>query len=65
MERKKKKKMKIKKRTIKKKRKDFAIWKYSLISRGWVKCKEMNHPRCLFGSGSLGSIAIVAGGSEF
>ncbi|KHN38773.1 F-box/kelch-repeat protein [Glycine soja] len=43
---------------------DFAIWKYSLISRGWVKCKEMNHPRCLFGSGSLGSIAIVAGGSD-
>nr|GMD69448.1 F-box/kelch-repeat protein At5g60570 [Ipomoea batatas] len=24
----------------------------------------MNHPRCLFASGSLGSIAIVAGGSD-
>ena len=43
---------------------DFAIWKYSLISCNWVKCKEMNRPRCLFGSGNLGSIAIVAGGSD-
>jgi len=43
---------------------DFAIWKYSLICRGWVKCEEMNRPRCLFASGSLGSIAIVAGGSD-
>ncbi|KAF7805576.1 F-box/kelch-repeat protein [Senna tora] len=43
---------------------DFAIWKYSLIFRGWVKCQGMNRPRCLFGSGSLGSIAIVAGGSD-
>ena len=43
---------------------DFAIWKYSLILHGWVKCQGMNMPRCLFGSGSLGSIAIVAGGSD-
>ncbi|KAF4356431.1 hypothetical protein F8388_013296, partial [Cannabis sativa] len=43
---------------------DFAIWKYSLIRRSWVKCQGMNRPRCLFGSGSLGSIAIVAGGSD-
>ncbi|XP_054813163.1 F-box/kelch-repeat protein At5g60570-like isoform X1 [Prosopis cineraria] len=43
---------------------DFAIWKYSLIFHGWVKCQGMNRPRCLFGSGSLGSIAIVAGGSD-
>ncbi|KAJ0084898.1 hypothetical protein Patl1_30711 [Pistacia atlantica] len=43
---------------------DFAIWKYSLVHRGWMKCEGMNHPRCLFGSGSLGSIAIVAGGSD-
>uniref|UniRef100_A0A5B6ZH93 F-box/kelch-repeat protein n=1 Tax=Davidia involucrata TaxID=16924 RepID=A0A5B6ZH93_DAVIN len=43
---------------------DFAIWKYSLICRNWVKCEGMNRPRCLFGSGSLGSIAIVAGGSD-
>lgn len=43
---------------------DFAIWKYSLVFRGWMKCEGMNHPRCLFGSGSLGSIAIIAGGSD-
>lgn len=43
---------------------DFAIWKYSLVRRSWVKCPGMNRPRCLFGSSSLGSIAIVAGGSD-
>lgn len=43
---------------------DFAIWKYSLACRDWAKCEGMNHPRCLFASGSLGSIAIVAGGSD-
>jgi len=43
---------------------EFAIWKYSLICRRWLKCPEMNQPRCLFGSSSLGSIAIVAGGSD-
>lgn len=43
---------------------DFAIWKYNLILHSWVKCQGMNRPRCLFGSGSLGSIAIVAGGSD-
>lgn len=42
----------------------FAIWKYNLIHHSWVKCQGMNRPRCLFGSGSLGSIAIVAGGSD-
>jgi len=43
---------------------DFAIWKYSLVRRSWVKSPGMNRPRCLFGSSSLGSIAIVAGGSD-
>ncbi|KAK6776589.1 hypothetical protein RDI58_027590 [Solanum bulbocastanum] len=43
---------------------DFAIWKYSLIQNNWEKCEGMNHRRCLFGSGSLGSISIVAGGSD-
>ncbi|KAF8397672.1 hypothetical protein HHK36_016593 [Tetracentron sinense] len=43
---------------------DFSIWKYSLICRSWVKCQGMNFPRCLFGSSSSGSIAIVAGGSD-
>ncbi|KAI7983973.1 F-box/kelch-repeat protein [Camellia lanceoleosa] len=43
---------------------EFAIWKYSLICQRWVKCEGMNRPRCLFGSSSLGSIAIIAGGSD-
>ncbi|XP_038693207.1 F-box/kelch-repeat protein At5g60570-like isoform X2 [Tripterygium wilfordii] len=43
---------------------EFAIWKYGLICRGWVKCEGMNHPRCLFGSGTCGSIAILAGGTD-
>nr|CAD1834602.1 unnamed protein product [Ananas comosus var. bracteatus] len=42
----------------------FAIWKYSLVSRDWSRCPPMNLPRCLFGSGSSGEIAIVAGGSD-
>ncbi|KAD5803472.1 hypothetical protein R6Q59_024324 [Mikania micrantha] len=43
---------------------EFAIWKYSLIYRNWVKCDNMGHPRCLFASASFGSVAIVAGGSD-
>lgn len=43
---------------------DFAIWKYSLVGRNWIKCPGMNYPRCLFASSSSGSIAIVAGGSD-
>lgn len=43
---------------------DFAIWKYSLVQNNWAKCEGMKHRRCLFGSGSLGSIAIIAGGSD-
>ncbi|KAH7864196.1 hypothetical protein Vadar_026904 [Vaccinium darrowii] len=43
---------------------DFAIWKFSLICQQWVKCEGMNRLRCLFGSGSLGSVAIIAGGSD-
>lgn len=43
---------------------DFAIWKYSLISHDWVRVGGMNRARCLFGSGTLGTIAIVAGGSD-
>ncbi|KAF5751537.1 F-box/kelch-repeat protein [Tripterygium wilfordii] len=43
---------------------EFAIWKYSLISSSWVKCEGMNRPRCLFGSGCCGSIAILAGGTD-
>ncbi|KAK9280429.1 hypothetical protein L1049_014119 [Liquidambar formosana] len=43
---------------------DLVVWKYSLVRHNWVKCQGMNLPRCLFGSGSNGSIAIVAGGSD-
>ncbi|KAI3753055.1 hypothetical protein L2E82_25099 [Cichorium intybus] len=42
----------------------FATWKYSLVEQNWRKCDGMHRPRCLFGSGTLGSIAIVAGGSD-
>lgn len=43
---------------------EFVTWKYSFIRRHWLKCDGMNHPRSLFGSGTLGSIAIVAGGCD-
>ncbi|GLT81825.1 hypothetical protein SLE2022_002550 [Rubroshorea leprosula] len=43
---------------------EFAIWKYSLIHRSWVRCEKMKQPRCLFGSASFGSVAIIAGGSD-
>ncbi|KAH7678893.1 Kelch motif-containing protein [Dioscorea alata] len=42
----------------------FAIWMYSLVRRDWSRCSSMNLSRCLFGSGSSGEIAIVAGGSD-
>ncbi|PPR85739.1 hypothetical protein GOBAR_AA34952 [Gossypium barbadense] len=42
----------------------FAIWMYSLVTHDWSKCPLMNLPRCLFGSSSLGELAIVAGGSD-
>ncbi|KAK8942177.1 F-box/kelch-repeat protein [Platanthera guangdongensis] len=42
----------------------FAIWMYCLVKRDWRRCPLMNLPRCLFGSGSSGEIAIVAGGSD-
>lgn len=43
---------------------ELVIWKYSLIHHSWFKCEGMNRPRCLFASGSLRSIAIVAGGID-
>ncbi|KAF2288056.1 hypothetical protein GH714_004148 [Hevea brasiliensis] len=42
----------------------FAIWMYSLLSHEWSRCPPMILPRCLFGSSSLGEIAIIAGGSD-
>ncbi|EXB29132.1 F-box/kelch-repeat protein [Morus notabilis] len=44
--------------------KGFAIWKYSLLSRDWSRNQHMNSPRCLFGSASVGEMAIVAGGCD-
>lgn len=42
----------------------FAIWMYSLLTRDWSRCAPMNLSRCLFGSSSLGELAIVAGGTD-
>ncbi|KAL9688508.1 hypothetical protein QQ045_032930 [Rhodiola kirilowii] len=43
---------------------DLVVWKYSLCHASWIKCGRMNVQRCLFGSSSLGYMAIVAGGSD-
>ncbi|KAL8230045.1 hypothetical protein R6Q57_014945 [Mikania cordata] len=43
---------------------DHVIYKYSLLTNSWSSGQLMNEPRCLFGSASLGEIAIVAGGSD-
>nr|XP_048329758.1 F-box/kelch-repeat protein At1g74510-like isoform X3 [Ziziphus jujuba var. spinosa] len=39
-----------------------VIYKYSILSNTWSSGMKMNTPRCLFGSASLGEIAILAGG---
>lgn len=39
-----------------------VIYKYSIATNSWSLGSEMNEPRCLFASASLGEIAIVAGG---
>lgn len=43
---------------------EFAIWRYSLLTHSWSRGAGMASPRCLFGSSSLGEIAIVAGGCD-
>ncbi|KAK9050990.1 hypothetical protein SSX86_027615 [Deinandra increscens subsp. villosa] len=43
---------------------DHVIYKYSLLTNSWSFGQLMKEPRCLFGSASLGEIAIVAGGSD-
>lgn len=43
---------------------EHVIYKYSLLTNSWSFGQLMNAPRCLFGSASLGEIAIVAGGSD-
>uniref|UniRef100_A0A6V7QXC9 F-box domain-containing protein n=1 Tax=Ananas comosus var. bracteatus TaxID=296719 RepID=A0A6V7QXC9_ANACO len=41
-----------------------AVWMYSSVTRNWSRGPLMNLPRCMFGSGSSGEIAIVAGGTD-
>ncbi|XP_031400636.1 F-box/kelch-repeat protein SKIP11-like isoform X2 [Punica granatum] len=42
----------------------FIIFRYSILTNSWSPGTRMKTPRCLFGSASLGEIAIVAGGSD-
>lgn len=42
-----------------------VIYKYSLLTNSWSSGMSMNTPRCLFASGSLGEIGIIAGGCNF
>ncbi|CAN6484693.1 unnamed protein product [Victoria cruziana] len=41
-----------------------VIWRYSILTNSWSLGPSMESPRCLFGSASLGEIAIVAGGCD-
>uniref|UniRef100_A0A1J3D4W3 F-box/kelch-repeat protein SKIP11 n=1 Tax=Noccaea caerulescens TaxID=107243 RepID=A0A1J3D4W3_NOCCA len=41
-----------------------VIYRYSLLTNSWSSGMRMNYPRCLFGSASLGEIAIFAGGCD-
>lgn len=41
-----------------------VIYKYNLLTNKWSSGMRMNAPRCLFGSASLGEIAIIAGGCD-
>ncbi|XP_047960398.1 F-box/kelch-repeat protein SKIP11 isoform X1 [Salvia hispanica] len=41
-----------------------VIYRYSLLTNTWTTGMSMNEPRCLFGSASLGEIAILAGGCD-
>lgn len=42
----------------------FVTYKYSILTNSWSPGVKTNTPRCLFGSASLGEIAIVAGGCD-
>ncbi|XP_048136789.1 F-box/kelch-repeat protein At1g74510-like [Rhodamnia argentea] len=42
----------------------YIIYKYSILTNTWTSGMEMNVPRCLFASASLGEIAILAGGCD-
>lgn len=41
-----------------------VIYRYSILMNSWSSGMEMNVPRCLFGSASLGELAILAGGCD-
>lgn len=41
-----------------------VVYRYSLLTNTWTTGISMNEPRCLFGSASLGEIAILAGGCD-
>ncbi|KAK3010884.1 hypothetical protein RJ639_011154 [Escallonia herrerae] len=41
-----------------------VVYKYSILTNSWSFGMKTNTPRCLFGSASLGGIAIVAGGCD-
>lgn len=41
-----------------------VIYRYSILTNSWSSGMRMNNPRCLFGSASLGEIAILAGGCD-
>lgn len=41
-----------------------VIYRYSILTNTWTSGMKMNTPRCLFGSSSLGEIAILAGGCD-
>ncbi|KAK8659263.1 hypothetical protein V6N13_029470 [Hibiscus sabdariffa] len=41
-----------------------VIYRYSILTNSWTSGTSMNAPRCLFGSASLGEIAILAGGCD-
>lgn len=41
-----------------------VIYRYSLLTNSWTSGMRMNAPRCLFGSASLGEVAILAGGCD-
>ncbi|KAL2484617.1 F-box/kelch-repeat protein SKIP11 [Abeliophyllum distichum] len=42
----------------------LVTFRYSLLTNTWSSGVNMNAPRCLFGSASLGEIAILAGGCD-
>ena len=42
-----------------------VVYKYNILTNSWSLGMNMNNPRCLFGSTSLGEISILASGCDF